>query len=514
MNGTAIFAETPRAGELGHRFLVPVDLSVSESEIAKFFQVIDGDLSVGANFVAIGRKVPQRSAAGAIREGREVVILVGVDVSRISGYELALVLTSLQGCLDKLYHLVNGGIDWTKATGEGIVRRKELKVWLEDLPTDLIPVTEWRNGPRQRRALKAIPAQPPQRPIYKATWRTCVFVAIAFALGLAGGIPVNQLFSFGNGVAKPGNTKTSEVVNSHSVEPKGGSSVARDPIPDAPTNRVVSVSVGIADLLQNTIRVGNVDALVNMLAMLPSNGSIATQDFETLIEFTSRLTKQERFDDGKRIVTQISRLRGAQSLDHSLVARIEDLQRKASEGCESIDQQDRRLYDTVRGSTGEEQVKAARRYLEVGPRKSMSQPVKSLIEWAGKTIEAEVISVDMPTEAPWIIKFVANGREIGCRVDSVDSLASLRPLAFVMTHIGITRQRLPASVQVVVEANSAVPSRESKRFAGRLQIIAQSNGVTRVKLESPDFWRPAGITVRLPLIEAPPELLDWKKESL
>lgn len=54
MNGLALFAETPRAGELGHRFLVPFNLSVSESEVAEFVQVADSDLSVGENFVAIG----------------------------------------------------------------------------------------------------------------------------------------------------------------------------------------------------------------------------------------------------------------------------------------------------------------------------------------------------------------------------------------------------------------------------------------------------------------------------
>ena len=91
MNGAVLFAETPRAGELGHRFLAPFDLSVSESEIAAFFQDIGSDLSVGENFVAVGRKVPQRSPAGAIREGREVVMLVGVDASQVSGTDLALV---------------------------------------------------------------------------------------------------------------------------------------------------------------------------------------------------------------------------------------------------------------------------------------------------------------------------------------------------------------------------------------------------------------------------------------
>lgn len=307
MNGTATLAEATRAGELGHRFLVPVDLSVLESEIAKFVQVIDNDLNVGENFVFVGRKVPQRCAAGAIREGREIVILMGVDVSRISGHELALVLMSLQGCLDKLYQLVNGGIDWTKATSDVIVRHNELKEWLEDLPKDLIPVTKWRNGPRQRRTLNEFPAQPVQSPVFMATWHTCVLVAMAFALGIAVGIPLNQLFAIGKGVAEPANTKPSEVADSHSVEPKFGSSVVRDPTPIP----LVGMSVGIVDLLRNASQADKIDAIVDIFAMLPSNGSIATQEFKALIEFSSRLMEKGCFDEAKRIVTKISSLRGA-----------------------------------------------------------------------------------------------------------------------------------------------------------------------------------------------------------
>ena len=268
MNGLALFAETPRAGELGHRFLVPVDLSISESEIAEFVQVADSDVSVGENFVAIGRNVPQHSAAGAVRVGREVVVLAGIDVSRVSSHEFALIVTSLQGCLNRLDQLVIGGIEWNRtAMGEVIVRRKELQEWLDDVQAVTVPVTEWRNGPRQRWAVTAPPVHTPQPPICMVTWRTSVPVLLALALGIAIGAAVDQEYLRRSKVSQPAKTPTSKGTISNSPKPHGG--------PISPPNNIplnpASSSMGISDLLRNAVHAGKVDALVDILTLLPSS---------------------------------------------------------------------------------------------------------------------------------------------------------------------------------------------------------------------------------------------------
>ncbi|MBI5764288.1 MAG: hypothetical protein HZA51_12270 [Planctomycetes bacterium] len=186
----------------------------------------------------------------------------------------------------------------------------------------------------------------------------------------------------------------------------------------------------------------------------------------------------------------------------------------AREGCESIDQEDRSLYGSNRQSNDEERGEAAQWYWARGRRQSMSRPVNRWIEWAGKPIDAEVISIHVPFDGPSIIKFTVNGREIGFKVKSVDVISSSRPLVIVMAHLGITGRFLPAPVQVMVEADDAALLETSTRFVGDLQMSTHSKGVTHVSLRSTGVPRQEGtLTVRLPLIEDTLELPEWTKES-
>ena len=509
MNGLALFAETPRAEEFGHRFLVPADLTVSEFEMAKFFQVAERNISVGENFIAVGRSVSQRSGVGTVRVGREVVILAGIDVPRASGQALSQILTLLQECTGKLEQLVLSEIDWTCMAQPGvIVRRQEMQEWFNDLRSISPPVAEWRDGPRRLQATEASDFQPSELPIRRMP------VLVALALGIAAGAFFDHLYFRGSTVTQPDKTTAIEAAASHSVEPTGDPKSAPVHGPINPPSSSVNLAVGIADLLENADRAGKVDALVDILTSLPSKGSISVQDSEALIDFCSRLKELNRFDDCLRVVNQVIGLREAQSLDSTMVARLEDLQMKAREGCESIDQQDRSLYESIRNSTIEQQGKFARLYLEQGPRQSMSRPVKRWIEWTKNTIDVEVIDVDVPTDGPSIIRFNANRRESGFRVKSVDVISSSRPRTIVMAHLGITGRHLPADVRVIVEDLNTGPFLASTRFVGDFQIITNSTDDIRILLQSNYRPRQNGtLTVRLPLIEAAPELPEWKKES-
>lgn len=287
------------------------------------------------------------------------MVLAGIDVTRVSAHDLARIVMSLQECLDKLDQLVSGGLDWNSITaGEVIVRRKELRDWLDVLSTVPISVTEWRNGPRHLSTMRATPSQQLHAPIFMVKWRTSLLALLAFALGIAGGVSFVKFHFLGNALTQRDQTTTNDDIASPSDEPKRRPKSA--PGSTVPISRPGGVSVDNADVLRKAVQTGKVDALVDILTLLPSNGSIAAEDFHALIEFSTGLVEKSRFDDGVRIVTQLIRLQGAQSLDQSAVARIEDLQRKASEGCESINQQDRRLYESVRESTDEQQVGAAR----------------------------------------------------------------------------------------------------------------------------------------------------------
>ncbi len=148
MSGLALFVETPRAGELGHRFLVAGNDQARERQIAEYVKSVDKDVSVGANFIGVARSVRQHSGT-AIRTGREIIVLAGVDVSRITGPSRDQLLTTLQKHLDRLEHLVLRGIDWSRLpNAELVVRSAELSQWLDEIRAFQFPETEWLGGPR------------------------------------------------------------------------------------------------------------------------------------------------------------------------------------------------------------------------------------------------------------------------------------------------------------------------------------------------------------------------------
>lgn len=148
MSTLGLFAETPRAGDLGHRFLVTGKDQSPERQIAEYLKSVDKDISFGANFIGVARSVQQHSGT-AVRTGREIIVLAGVDVSRFPGPSRDRLLALLQEHLDRLEQLVLRGIDWSRLPhAELVVRSSELSQWLDEVRALGIPETEWLGGPR------------------------------------------------------------------------------------------------------------------------------------------------------------------------------------------------------------------------------------------------------------------------------------------------------------------------------------------------------------------------------
>jgi hypothetical protein len=148
MSSLALFAETPRAGERGHRFLVAANSQLSEPRIAEFLERAQKDVSFGANFIGVSHSVQQVSGT-AVRTGREIIVLAGVDVSRIPDPSRDRLLALLRELLNRLEHLVLRGIDWSRLPpADLLVRTDELSQWLDEVQALNLPETEWHSGPR------------------------------------------------------------------------------------------------------------------------------------------------------------------------------------------------------------------------------------------------------------------------------------------------------------------------------------------------------------------------------
>jgi hypothetical protein len=126
-----LVAQTARAGELNHRFLVPPEWTGSSVELRELFDRtrLAGP---GADVLAITRAVTQSSDGG--RPGEETLLAAGKPLKRLSEQERAKLRQSLEARTADLERLVTATIDWKKEGRELLVRRPELREWAEALP--------------------------------------------------------------------------------------------------------------------------------------------------------------------------------------------------------------------------------------------------------------------------------------------------------------------------------------------------------------------------------------------
>jgi hypothetical protein len=94
--------ETPRAGELNHRFLVPDDLPTvpSADKLIKLVAAAQrSDGGEGTSFLAAWHQVRQQSPNQAVREAREIIVLVGVAVAQLPSLQKKQVFEKLNSRL-------------------------------------------------------------------------------------------------------------------------------------------------------------------------------------------------------------------------------------------------------------------------------------------------------------------------------------------------------------------------------------------------------------------------------
>lgn len=520
MSDPTLLAETPRAGTLGHRFLVPIDLEASETEAAAFVQIVGDGISVGKNFIAIASRVTQQNGSGTVRTGRELVVLAGVDVLQLSGGQFAQLVLFLQDALSKLERLVTNGIDWTRAsTLEVILRRQELQQWLGQLRTLSWPTTEWRGGPLALNTADLPCSQPAVKPLNNRKLQNvllavaaCAFasVAVAFYLYLSRDTaPINPELTWRNNPIAVDVGAQQISSESESIRELNGNADANE----SPSSPPLDHTTAVISLLRNAIAADKVDVIVEVLSLLDRETRGAELCWDAIVEYGSQLVKSERFDDGARVLQAISKCSDVLNVDSKTSARVADLQRKADEGCESIDQSDRNLYEAVRSSTGKLQLEAARTYLASGPRpKNMSPAVRRWLDWVEKPISAEVTSVNLPADGNLIIRIASNDHEVARKIDRDHLVTSGQPLKLMLTPLGITNHVEQSSVSVIVETENIGFSRAPLRFEGNLHVGKQSRSDTRINLVSYGLPQQKGtLDIRFRGFEAAPTLPDWTK---
>lgn len=226
MNRPILFAETPRAGRLGHRFLVAADNPLSEPLLSAFARAVNADDAPvwGANFLGVAHPAEQ-FVGPTVRIGREIMIVAGVDVERLSESSRARLSEKLKDFLNRLESEVLQVIDWTRLpSGELVVPAKPLTDWNNELLELRLPVADWQAGPRRsekslRPAVeKTAPSNPSastsvpekhsvetvsrlHRKLFLTTIGVCIVLLLLFSFTVADG-PIKKLFQAGRNLLK------------------------------------------------------------------------------------------------------------------------------------------------------------------------------------------------------------------------------------------------------------------------------------------------------------------------
>ncbi len=123
-----LIAETPRACLENHCIVVPPHLAIPEREV---FNRISAAIyqPEGNDYMAVSNTVEQTETC---RQGHEVLVLVGLDVKRLSDTEREKVRSKLEYYLSLFEILVTKTIDWKNEHGSLVVQRPELEIWEQD----------------------------------------------------------------------------------------------------------------------------------------------------------------------------------------------------------------------------------------------------------------------------------------------------------------------------------------------------------------------------------------------
>jgi len=534
MNDLALFSETPRAGKLGHRFLLPPHLAATESEIAAYLRVVSSDVVIGQNFMAMGRSVPQHNGTGVVRLGREIIVIAGVDVQRLSEQRVAEFRSLLQKHLCSLEDLVLAGIDWNQLGQAGvIIRRQEMETWLDEYQALSPVVTPWRGGPRLQEVASTLVSPPGasaghQTRSYAKLLLAFSSLALSFVLGIFARPYLTSVMYPGKGPGQPPKSLVRTEITTSSSSSGGNDGVPCITKPAEPKSEVQLVAVDLSALLQNVMKQNKADTLAEILASWPPENRLSKADYDQVIIFCSRLMESDSHDNClnslSRIATRIGDSRNLTLLDPAVFAAvkpaIDDLQIKLEEKYAEIDSEDQRLYGEILQLSGKEkeQIAAAKNYLEQAPRTTMKSFVDPWLEWAESPIIAKVSMDNLPGKEPFTVRFAANDRAVEKRVPLKGNRAKSPPLDMDLTGLEITRQKPSATVTITVTLNTDPVSGSGESREGIFHLGTQSAG--RIPVD----WKPVGIlsqffsscplslSVELPGIDTVPKLPEWRLE--
>ncbi len=129
MTKPQLVAETPRAGKLNHRFLAAANSTLSDSEVSQIVATARKNQK-GDNYLAVTVDTAQPLSG---RTGKEILVLVGINVKKLSEIQHQQILEQLEQRLTDLATLVTEKIDWDDRKNQALLlKHPELGKWETD----------------------------------------------------------------------------------------------------------------------------------------------------------------------------------------------------------------------------------------------------------------------------------------------------------------------------------------------------------------------------------------------
>jgi len=132
-----LIAQTPRAGEENHCIIAPCLLPISEREVFHRISMAIHQPE-GKDYLAVSQTVEQ---TGSTRHGREILVLVGIDINKLSATQRDNAHSKLKHYLSQFETLVTQTINWKKENIALLVYRPELEIWGQDTLFSRLPQT-------------------------------------------------------------------------------------------------------------------------------------------------------------------------------------------------------------------------------------------------------------------------------------------------------------------------------------------------------------------------------------
>jgi hypothetical protein len=526
MSSLRLYAETPRAGQYGHRFLVPKGVSVSESEVVAAFSSTKEGVSFGQDHIAVGRKVKQLSLGGTTRDGLEVIVLTGLNAATLPDCLFNQLVEVLRRHSLSLESLVLTGIDWSKVIQDAIIiPSSDMRDWLSELDRVASSEANWSakstfrasaNSGLKRNGYTDRTSQPAQR--------TALLGGLMLFFGSFLGVTVGWI---AKDVAKASFTGTPKVVEhsefaSQRNLPSDSEIGATDKRADSNSN-----AAHLQEMFRKAIQDPGSSCFINLISAWPNGVKFPDSSavYESLLDRCKASLDESKFDEVLMLLNAISvREREFFRESHFEVAFLE-LREKAIEGVNGFRSKDQKAYEAIKSESGRKAIDAARDYLKSEDTRTMRVAVEQWLSWAESPVVLEIAAIDLPTKGPHRFLFEFGNKTAGIVIDNADSVSASTPLSISLSSIGMSMYTLPCECTLYAEhqPNSAIKTKGLSsaiaRFSGAPERLAGSLSLDEslgkqskvVELCSNDGFASsdAKLIVRMAKQEHKPRLPQW-----